>query len=429
MRTAALILSSLLLTCCTMTAESLSWMQSAELTASNGGAGDQLGECAAISGNTVVLGAPQAAVGSNNQEGAAFVYVKPATGWRDTIQLARLTPSDGQPAVHFGSSVAIDGNVIVVGEPFAKIGSHGNQGALYVFVEPAGGWKDMTETAKLTASDGQIFDELGGSVAILGKTIVGSAPFATIQATGSAGAVYVFTEPKSGWRNATEHAKLTPSDPVFGGEMGYSVSFSGKTIAAGAPYYGTHKPGAAYVFVEPSGGWKNATQTAKLTGSHATNDDLLGFSISINGNTVVAGAPDENIGSNIEQGAAYVWVEPSSGWKNMRQTAKVTASDGSGGNFLGYAVSLAGKTLATGAIGVTVGSNADQGAVYLYSKPANGWKTTSKFKAKLTASDGTSLAWFGNSVRVVNSTVVAGAPGQTIGGNSQQGLAYVFEKQ
>ena len=429
MRTIALILLSVVLTCCMMAAESLNWTQRAELTASSGGAGDQLGECAAISGNIVVLGAPQAAVGSNNQEGAAFVYVKPTNGWTDMTQVARLTPSDGQPAVHFGSSVAIDGNVIVVGEPFAKIGSHGNQGALYVFVKPAGGWKDMTETAKLTASDGQIFDELGGSVAIRGNTIVGSAPFATIQSTGSAGAVYVFTKAKTGWKNETEHAKLTPSDPAFGGEMGYSVSFSGKTIAAGAPYFGTHKPGAAYVFVEPGGGWKDATQTAKLTGSHAANDDLLGFSISIHGNTVVAGAPDENIGSNNEQGAAYIWVEPSSGWKNMRQTAKVTAFDGTGGNFLGYSVSLAGKTLATGAIGVTIGSNADQGAVYLYTKPGRGWKTTSKFNGKLTASDGTALAWFGNSVRIVNSTVVAGAPGQTIGGNSQQGLGYVFEQQ
>ena len=46
---------------------------------------------------------------------------------------------------------------------------------------------------------------------------------------------------------------------------------------------------------------------------------------------------------------------------------------------------LAGNTLVVGAFGVTVGSNAGQGAVYVYSKPASGWKTTSKFNAKLTA--------------------------------------------
>jgi hypothetical protein len=91
-------------------------------------------------------------------------------------------------------------------------------------------------------------------------------------------------------------------------------------------------------------------------------------------------------------------------------------------------VSLAGNTLLTGAIGAAVGSNASQGAVYVYGKPATGWKTTSNFEAKLTASDGTSSAWLGNSARIVSHTVLAGAPGQTIAGNSQQGSAYIFGK-
>jgi len=81
-----------------------------------------------------------------------------------------------------------------------------------------------------------------------------------------------------------------------------------------------------------------------------------------------------------------------------------------------------------GAFGVTVGSNADQGAVYVYGKPASGWKSTSKFNAKLTASDGTGSAWLGNSVAIVSNTVLSGAPGQTINGNSQQGSAYIFGK-
>jgi hypothetical protein len=429
MRTIALTLAFFLfLPSSGFAAERASWAQRAELTASGGGAGDQLGECAAMSGNTVVLGAPQARVGSNNQEGAAYVYVRPAGGWKDMTQVAMLTPSDGQPAVHFASSVAIDGDVIVVGDPYARIGSNNGQGALYVYVKPSGGWKDMTETAKLTASDGGVLSELGVSAAILGNTIVGSAPFTTIGSNGSAGAVYVFVKPKSGWKSMTQRARLTASDPVFGAELGYSVSLSGTTIAAGAINYGTTMPGAAYVFVEPSRGWKNMTQTAKLTAQNATNGDLLGFSISINGNVVVAGAPDENVGSNTEQGAAYIWVRPASGWKNTTKAAEISASDGAAGNLLGYSVSLAGNTLLTGAIGAAVGSNASQGAVYVYGKPATGWKTTSNFDAKLTASDGTSSAWLGNSARIVSHTVLAGAPGQTIAGNSQQGSAYIFGK-
>jgi hypothetical protein len=170
------------------------------------------------------------------------------------------------------------------------------------------------------------------------------------------------------------------------------------------------------------------TQTAKLTASQATNGDQLGISISINGNVVVAGAPDETVGSNGYQGAAYIWVRPASGWKNMSKAARITASDGAAGNYLGCSVSQAGNTLVVGAFGVTVGSNASQGAVYVYRKPASGWKTASKFNAKLTASDGTESAWLGNSVHNVSNTVLAGAPGQTIAGNSQQGAAYIFQK-
>ena len=430
MRTIGLIFAFLFffLTLSGFSAEGASWTQRAELTASNGGADDQLGESAAISGNTAVLGAPEAPVGSNNQEGAAYVYVKPASGWKNMTQVAELTPSDGGPAVHFGSSVAIDGEVIVVGEPWAKIGSHNSQGALYVYVKPAGGWKDMTETAKLTASDGAVLDLLGVSVTILGDTIVGSAPFATIGSAGSAGAVYVFVKPRSGWKNMTQRAKLTASDPIFAAELGYGVSLSGTTVAAGARNYGTSIPGAAYVFVEPHSGWKNMTQTAKLTASQATNGDQLGLSISINGNVVVAGAPDETVGSNGYQGASYIWVRPASGWKSTSKAARITASDGAAGNYLGCSVSLAGNTLVVGAFGVTVGSNAGQGAVYMYRKPESGWNTTSKFNAKLTASDGTESAWLGNSVRNVSNTVLAGAPGQTIAGNSQQGTAYIFQK-
>lgn len=403
------------------------WTQLAELTASDGGAGDQLGETVAISGNTAVLGAPQAAVGSNNQEGCAYVYVKSAQDWKNATQVAKLTASDGQPAVHFGASVAISGNTIIVGEPYAKIGSNNNQGAAYVFVKPTGGWKNMTETAKLTASDGAVFDLLGAAVAIQENVVVAAAPFATIQSAGSAGAAYVFIKPMGGWKNAMQNAKLTASDPYFGAELGYAVSISGRTIAAGAPNYSGSGSGSVYVFVK-AGSWIDMNQTAKLTASHGTNGDLLGFSASIDGSTIVAGAPDTVINSENYQGAAYVWVKPASGWKNSTQTARLIASDGAQGDFLGYAVSAGKKIVVAGAIGAAIGSNLEQGAAYVYNEPAKGWKSTKKFSGKLTASDGTELAWFGNSLMINANTLLVGAPGQTVGSNSQQGEAYIFQQ-
>ena len=90
-------------------------------------------------------------------------------------QLAKLTTSSPTPSLLVGTSVAIAGDTVVVGAPSTEIGSNQGQGAVYVFNKPASGWNDTTQTAVLTASDGQIGDALGLSVAISGETIVAGA--------------------------------------------------------------------------------------------------------------------------------------------------------------------------------------------------------------------------------------------------------------
>ena len=77
-------------------------------------------------------------------------------------------------------------------------------------------------------------------------------------------------------------------------------------------------------------------------------NDYFGSSVSISGNTVVVGAPDDTVGSNNQQGAAYVFTEPGSGWANMTQTAKLTASDGAAGDYFGHSVSISGNTVVVG---------------------------------------------------------------------------------
>src|SRR4029077_13744406 len=107
-----------------------------------------------------------------------YVYVKPATGWGNMTQVAVLSPSDGAFCDQFGASVSISGNTIVVGAPQNyDVCAPNGAGAAYVFVEPAAGWSGtLTEPAKLTASDGVTGDALGNSVAIAGSTVVAGAP-------------------------------------------------------------------------------------------------------------------------------------------------------------------------------------------------------------------------------------------------------------
>jgi hypothetical protein len=166
--------------------------ETARLVASDARKFDGLGWSVAISGNTVVAGAPKAPVqGSTNGPGIAYVFVKPISGWTDMFQTAELTASDGSLGDFLGNSVSISDKNVVAGAPFAAIGSNSAQGAGYLFTEPKGGWKDMHETAKVTAANGAAGDNFGQSVGISGKTVVGGAPYASVSFF-QQGAAYVF---------------------------------------------------------------------------------------------------------------------------------------------------------------------------------------------------------------------------------------------
>jgi hypothetical protein len=403
------------------------FVQQAKLTASDGAALDFLGTSVAISGDTVVVGAGFANVGTNADQGAAFVFVKPGSGWANATETAKLTASDGAAGDHLGTSVAASGDTVVAGAPFADAGANSNQGAAYVFVKPGSGWANAAETAKLTASDGAAFADLGFSVAVSGDTVAAGAPgVASVSASPNVGAAYVFVKPESGWANASETAKLTASDGCCGSELGRSVAIWGDTVVVGAPRLPLGR-GAAYVFVKPgSGGWANATETAELFASDPVASAQLGTSVAVSGDTVVAGAPGASVGTNTDQGAAYVFVKPGLGWAPFAiETAKLTTSDGATGDHVGFSVAASGDTVVAGARDADVGTNPDQGAAYVFAKPGSGWATATE-TAKLTASDGAAGDELGFSVALAGDTAVATAPEADVGTNADQGAAYVF---
>jgi FG-GAP repeat protein len=300
------------------------FVQLAELTASDGAAGFLFGFQCAISGNTVVVTSLSSP--SFSDHGAAYVFVKPSSGWQDMTQMAELTTSDGAANDFFGDAVGISGNTVVVGALGATIGSNAGQGAAYVFVEPTGGWVNMMETAKLTASDGMANDGFGESVAISGNTIVIGADNAAVGRNSGQGAAYVYTKPGTGWKTTNLFkAKLTASGGRAYDGFGGAVAISGSTIVSGAPQYPPSTgSGAAYVYTKPATGWKTIKVfKAKLTASDRAKDALLGTTLWISGNTIVAGAYNATVRSHVSQGAAYVFVEPAGGWANATQTAKL----------------------------------------------------------------------------------------------------------
>jgi hypothetical protein len=227
-------------------------------------------------------------------------------------------------------------------------------GAAFVFVEPLGGWENVTQTAELTVAHGSAGNELGVSVALSGNTIVAS--------SSGLGAVYVFVEPAIGWGDATQTAELTTSDRAYG--LGDFVAISGDTVVAGAYGHvtaeGNTSEGAVYVYVEPANGWTNATQTAELTASDGAQSDALGSSgtVAISGDTIIAGSSNHRDGT----GAVYVFAEPTTGWANATQNAELTDPGASEHGYLGGSVGIAGDTIVAGALN----DGAGRGAVHVF---------------------------------------------------------------
>ncbi len=157
--------------------------------ASDGAQGDQLGYAIDLDGDTVVVGAPFDGIGANGTQGSAYTFASTGAALRN--QTAKLTASDGGPGENFGGAVAIQGATIVVGAFHDYIGvANGDQiGSAYTFARTGG---DRTETAKLTDPDGARFDQFGVSVDTDGGTIVAGAWNDDVGAEGNQGSAEVF---------------------------------------------------------------------------------------------------------------------------------------------------------------------------------------------------------------------------------------------
>lgn len=349
-----------------------------KLTASDGIASDRFGISVAVSGDTAVVGAPW----EGAQRGAAYVYSRVGGSW---VEQAKLTASDALATLKFGFSVAISDDTIVVGtSPY-----HWplTQGSAYVFQRIGDIW---TEQAKLTASDGGGGDNFGASVAVSGGTaLVGASGISD-----GRGAAYLFTRTTGVW---TQKDKLTASDGAQRDTFGQFVALSGDTALIGAIRGDGATPdqGSAYVFTQAEGKWN---QQDELTASGGAAGDAFGFWVSVSGDTAVVGAP----GDDNERGSAYVFTRTGADWP---QQDHLTASDGAVGDQFGRSVAVSGETVVVGAQKDDIGTNLDQGSAYVFTRTGSTWPE----QAKLVSSDGGVSDLFGVSVATSGGTAVIGA--------------------
>ena len=362
------------------------------------------GKSVSISGDYAIVGADGHNENGSNT-GAAYIFKRIGTDW---IQQAKLTASDGAAYDYFGGSVSISGDYAIVGA-MGNDEKGSNSGAAYIFEKSVGGWKNMTETTKLTASGDTQKDHFGISVSISGDyAIVGA---------DNRWRAYIYKKSGTDW---IEQAKLLWGFAPYnlGGVSSVSIS---EDYAIVGDRMASNGKGAAFIFVKPAEGWVDGIgPKAMLTatdgyGSWPNTYSNFGCSVDISRNYAVVGAG----GQDNWQGAVYIFKKPSEGWTSMTETAKLAASDGRTHDRFGGSLSISGDYIIVGAAGHNEnGSNS--GAAYIFKRVGTDWIQ----QAKITANDGTAGDFFGGSVSISGDYTIVGARGNDENG-SNSGAAYI----
>jgi len=387
-----------------------------KLLAADAATYDHFGNAVALSDDTLVVGANGDDIGANASQGSVYVFTRSGATW--TLQ-QKLTAGDGAAKDLFGNAVALDGDTLVVSAHGSDVGANINQGSAYVFTRSGAVW---TQQQKLIASDGVAGDLFGVAVSLSGDTLIAGAFGDDIGANVGQGSAYVFTRNGAAW---TQQQKLTAGDGAAGDTFGYAVAVDGDTVVVGA--YGDDiganvEQGSVYVFTRNGATW---TLQQKLTASDGAAYDIFGVAVALSGDTLAAGASDDDNSANEDdgaipnQGSAYVFTRSGAAWT---QQQKLTAGDGAANDNFGAAVALDGDTLAVGAQLDDVWANADQGSVYVFTRSGAVWTQ----QQKLTAADGAASDLFGGAVALSGDTLAVGASLDDINANLDQGSVYVF---
>jgi len=407
--------------------------------------------------------------------GAAYVFIRDGSRW---VQQAYLKASNTGEGDNFGSSVAVSGDTVVVGAPAESSGAAGidgdqlddsvpSSGAVYVFVRKGTQW---AQQAYLKAHNPEFEDQFGGSVSISGNTLVVGAQAEDGGGSGAdgdpadnslsnAGAAYVFVREGTQW---TQQAYLKASSPGIGDLFGGSLAISEDTLVVGAELEDSSATGvngedgdsatdsgAAYVFTRTGTNW---AQQAYLKAGNAESRDGFGWSVALSGNTVVVGAygedsqatginGDESDNEAVDSGAAYVFVRNGTQWT---QQAYLKASNTGAGDFFGNSVAISGDRIvvgadleASGATGVNGNQSDDSvagaGAAYVFARRETAWSQEGYLKPGATGV----YDLFGYKVAVSEDTVVVAAyleASRAIGVNGDEsddsapeaGAAYIF---
>ena len=286
---------------------------------------------------------------------------------------------------------------------------------VYIFRIADGG---VNEVTTLTPDVAWPENTFGRSVAIDGGTVVVGA---WKDGPVSEGLAYVFLT-SDGGTTYGQVAVLTAGDAAAGDHFGFSVEIDGDTVLVAAQQMPNGGPGAAYIF--RTGDGDSYDQVTKLTAPDGAQDDRFSAFLAIEGSTVVIGAPRHD-DAGTDSGAAYVFGT-NDGWATYSFVAKLTADDAAAGDYFGKEVEIEDGVVAIGACAPPGIEPSGGEAVYIFHASDDG--LTYSQVAKLTAADGVAGDRFGQSLAMDGGTIVVGAMRDEDAGN-RTGSVYVFSPE
>ena len=353
------------------------WSQIKKLTASVRLANDNFGYTVAISGDYIIVGAPQededaSEANTLSSAGSAYIFKRNQGGTNNWGQIKKICPANRLASDQFGISVAISGSYAIVGayledEDASEANTLSAAGSAYIFKADQGGTDNWGQIKKLCAASRLASDNFGMSVAISGSYAIVGALYEDEDASESntlsgSGSAYIFKADQGGTDNWGQVKKICASTRAVTDQFGYSVAISGNYAIVGANFEDDDaseatpltSSGSAYIFKADQGGTDNWGQIKKLCAANRLANDLFGTSVSISGSYAIVGAyfedEDASEANNLSaSGSAYIFKIDQGGTDNWGQIKKISATTRAANDHFGWAVSISGSNVISGA--------------------------------------------------------------------------------
>ncbi len=324
------------------------WQEEQKLVASDGMSDDDFGRSVAIEGDIAVVGAPLTDDNGTNS-GSVYVYRFDGTSWNFE---QKIFPNVSAAGDEFGQSVALDNGKLLIGAPKEDGSVTSNRGAAYFFSFNGSMWVEDQKVTYGFSSDDDFFGyslDLDGDRAVIGAYLDDDNGV-------NSGSAFVYDFNGTTW---VETQKLVSSDGATGDAFGFALSVEDNMIACGAYANSAMAAGAGAVYIfELAGTW---TEDTILYASDFNVDDWFGYSLEFDSTSLAIGSwHNDDLGA--ESGSCYFFRYTGTEWL---EEFNLTASDGDLGDEYGFDVSVDGMQLLV-ASPMDDDNGTNSGSLYFY---------------------------------------------------------------